>query len=137
MVFQDKRLILHTGILNNIQDIARRAFARSLIPGGVRRSITDTLNHSTADERTDQLLNELESRVKNDPAVLMQFVDVLRESDAACYSTIITTISKFCAVASYFLMQLDQSLLYSRPQLLFYLQMQIQLLHGANCSQAI
>ena len=99
VVFQEKRLILHTGILNNIQDIARRAFARSLIPGGVSRIITDTLNHLTADERTDQLLKELESRVKIDPAVLMKFVDVLRDSDAACYSTLITTISKFCAVA--------------------------------------
>ena len=97
-VFQEKRLILHTGILNNIQDIARRAFAHSLIPGGVNRSITDTLNHLTADERTDQLLKELESRIRVDPAVLLKFVEVLRESDSACYATLISTIGKFCTI---------------------------------------
>ena len=112
-VFQEKRFILHTGILNNIQDIARRAFAWHLIPGGVSRIITDPFNHLTTDERTDQLLKELESRVKIDPAVLMKFVDMLRESDAACYSTLISNISKFCTVASYFLMQLNFDLYYS------------------------
>ena len=97
-VFQEKRYILHIGILNNIQDIARRAFARSLIPDGVSRIMTDTLSHLTADERTDQLLKELESRIRVDPAVLMKFIDVLRDSDAACYATLINIISRFCTI---------------------------------------
>ena len=96
-VFQEKRLFLHVGIINNIRGIARRAFARGLIPDGVSRNITDTQSH---DEKTDLLLRELESRIRIDRTVLTQFIDVLRESDAACYATLMSTISTFCTVAS-------------------------------------
>ena len=97
VVFQEKRLFLHIGIINNIQGIARRAFARGLIPDGVSRNITDTQSHA---EKTDLLLRELESRIRIDRTVLTQFIDVLRESDAACYATLMSTISTFCTVAS-------------------------------------
>ena len=96
-VFQEKRLFLHIGIINNVRDIALRAFARGLIPDGVSRNITDTQSQV---EKTDLLLRELESRIKIDRTVLTQFVDVLRESDAACYAPLMSTISTFCTVAS-------------------------------------
>ena len=94
-VFQENRVIIRTGILNNVQDIAHRALARGLIPGGVNTTITDTLNHLSAGSRTDLLLNELESRIRINPMILTKFVEVLMESDPACYATLIRTISKF------------------------------------------
>ena len=97
VVFQENRLSLHTGIINNIRDITRLAFARGLIPDGVSRNITDTQSHA---EKTDLLLRELESRIRNNRRALTQFVDLLRESDAACYAIHITAISMFCTVAS-------------------------------------
>ena len=95
MVFKEKRLILHVGIKNSIQDIARQALARGLIPDGVKTTITDTLNHLSAGSRTDLLLDELESRIRIDPMILTKFVEVLMESDPACYATLIRTISTF------------------------------------------
>ena len=102
-MFQENHLTLHTGILNNIRDIANRSFARGLIPGEVFRIITDPFTHLTADERTDQMLKELESRIRVDPAVLMKFVEVLRESGAACYANLFSIFRKFCTVASHIL----------------------------------
>ena len=56
--------------------------------------MTDPLNLLTADQRTDIFLNELESSIRNDASVLTVFVEVLRQSDAAYYATIIRIISE-------------------------------------------
>ena len=92
-MFQEKRSIIHRGILYNVQDIASRAFARHLLPDRVCRDITG-LNQFTADQRTDLLLSELESRITVQAAALTQFLDVLNESDA-CYIPLVRAISEF------------------------------------------
>ena len=89
-----KHSIIHKGISNNVQDIACRMFAQHLIPERVYGSVTGALDRLTACERTDLLLSELESRISVQPAALMQFLDVLKESDA-CYIPLVRTISEF------------------------------------------
>ena len=93
-VFLKKRSIIHKGILNNVQDIASRLFARHLIPDRVYGIVTGALDRLTAYERTDLLLSELESRISVQAAALTQFLDVLNESDA-CYIPLVRTISEF------------------------------------------
>ena len=93
-VFLKKRSIIHKGILNNVQDIASRLFARHLIPDRVYGTVTGALDRLTAYERTDLLLSELESRITVQAAALTQFLDVLNESDA-CYIPLVRTISEF------------------------------------------
>ena len=93
-VFLKKRSIIHKGIVNNVQDIASRLFARHLIPDRVHGTVTGALDRLTAYERTDLLLSELESRITVQAAALTQFLDVLNESDA-CYIPLVRTISEF------------------------------------------
>ena len=92
-VFQENRSIIHRGILNNVQDIAAHAFSRYLLPCSVFRDITEVYQF-TADQRTDLLLSELESRITVQAAALTQFLDVLNESDD-CYIPLVRTISEF------------------------------------------
>ena len=99
-VFQEKRSVIHRGILYNVQDIASRAFTRHLLPDRVFRDITG-LNQFTADQRTDLLLSELESRITVQAAALTQFLDVLKESDA-CYIPLVRTISEFLGLSVLF-----------------------------------
>ena len=94
-VFVEKRFDIRRGILSSVQHgIASRTYARGLISEGVHRTVTDPLNAFTADQRTDIFLNELESRIRNDPRVLRTFIEVLRHSDAVHYAALIRTISK-------------------------------------------
>lgn len=95
-VFLGKRLSVRTKILNTVRyDLAHEAFAKGLISKGVLRIVTDPLNNLTGDARTDLFLDELESSIRTDPTALMQFLNVLNESDAAYYATLIRTISEF------------------------------------------
>ena len=95
MVFVDNRPTIRTGILSSVQhDIAHEAFARHLISKEVHRTVTDPSNRWTADERTDKFMEDLESGIRNDGMVLIKFIDMLRELDAAYYAPLIKTISK-------------------------------------------
>ena len=95
-VFKEQSDTIRTGILNNVQhDVAQKAYSRSLISDKVHRDVTGTLNRLMPDERTDLFMAELEQRIRNDPTVLMKFVNLLRQSDAAYYKVVIDTISTF------------------------------------------
>ena len=94
-MFLEQRPVIRRGILSSVQyTIAPGAYARGLISEGVHRTMTDPLNLLTADQRTDIFLNELESSIRNDASVLTAFVEVLMQSDAAYYATIIRIISE-------------------------------------------
>ena len=81
----------------NVQHVARRIYSRHWISESENRTITGS-HHWTPDQKTDVLLNVLESRIKMDPTVLNMFLDVLREMDAGHYAPLISTISKLTAI---------------------------------------
>ena len=96
-VFQEKRSIIHRGILHNVQDIASRAFARYLIPDRVCEDITG-LSQLTANQRTDKLLSELQSRIVVDGKALTTFLHLLSQADA-CYEPLVRSISEWVNVS--------------------------------------
>ena len=96
-VFQEKRSIIHRGILHNVQDITSRAFARHLIPDRVCEDITG-LSQLTANQRTDMLLSELQSRIVVDGKALTTFLHMLSEADA-CYEPLVRSISEWVTVS--------------------------------------
>ena len=100
-VFRENRSTIHTGILLNIHDIAHRAHSKHLISERVYRDATGTLNRLTADEKTERFLEELECRIKIDPCVLDNFVDVLRERDCVYHKTLIKAISELVLIHPY------------------------------------
>ena len=97
MVFLEKQSDIHRLVSSTVQhNLAYRAFAKGLISETNKTTITDPLNRLTANERTNLFINELEARIKTDPTALTKFLNMLRESDAAYFSTLIRTISEFC-----------------------------------------
>lgn len=94
-MFKEIYSAICTGISSTVQhDIAHEAYAKGLISKVVHRTISDPLNRLTKDERTDIFMEELESKITNDPTALIQFVNVLKESDASYYKDLIRNISK-------------------------------------------
>ena len=55
------------------------------------------LSQLTANQRTDMLLSEIQSRITVDGKALTTFLDVLREADA-CYEPLVRNISEWAEV---------------------------------------
>ena len=89
-VFRENFAYICRTVQNNVTPLAHEAYSQGMILSGTH---SEVLNKSTPSERATVFILALEDSIKSEPTRLEKFVEILKESDTAYYSTLINKLS--------------------------------------------
>ena len=89
-VFRENFAYIYRTVQGNVTELAHEAYSQGLI---LKSTHSEVLNKSIPSERATVFTQALEDSIKAEPTRLEKFVEILKKSDPAYYSTLINKLS--------------------------------------------